>query len=159
MTVTRVDIVAAARKYLGRPLRHQGRIDAFDCVGIVLAVAEDLALADRNSRPILRTDYANYSRQPIDGFVHGECGRRLIDRQLSWPTSTFYFLRASLTPGDVLTLRLPTVPCHTAIVSELRGESAIVHAYSGARKVVEHRLDDAWFRRIAGVFSFPGVTT
>jgi hypothetical protein len=158
MTVTRADIVAAARKYLGRPLCHQGRADAFDCVGLVLAVAEDLGLADTNSRPIHRTDYANYSRQPIDGFVHDECVRRLTARNLSWPESPFYFLRASLAPGDVLTLRLPTVPCHTAIVSQLRGEPAVIHAYTPARKVVEHRIDDAWLRRIAGVFSFPGVT-
>jgi cell wall-associated NlpC family hydrolase len=143
---TRADIVAAARHYLGQPLRHQGRAGALDCVGLVLAVAEDLALLDVHGEPILRAQYANYSAQPVNGFVQEECARRLVES----PTGR-------LEPGDVLTLRLPTVPCHSAIVTEIAGGLAIVHAYSPAKKVVEHRLDDRWLHRIAGVFSFPDL--
>jgi uncharacterized protein YijF (DUF1287 family) len=67
-------------------------------------------------------------------------------------------LRQMLEPGDVVTVRLPAIACHTGIVSTLAGEPALVHAYNGAAaKVIEHRLDLAWLRRISAVFSFPGI--
>jgi hypothetical protein len=154
-TVTAAEVVAAARGYLGRRTQHQGRIGTFDCVGLVLAVAEDLGLVDVFGCPILRSDYANYSPQPADAFVEQECRRRLL--QTLRPVSNLSALRAALAPGEVLTLRVPTIPCHLGIVSTILSEPAVVHAYAGADKVVEHRLDDAWLRRISAVFGFPGV--
>ena len=59
--MTSAYVVATARRYLNLPTRHQGRTDATDCVGLVLAVAEDLALLDVAGVPILRAQYANYS--------------------------------------------------------------------------------------------------
>lgn len=151
------EIVAAARIYLGRPIRHQGRTDAFDCVGLVLAVAEDLALVDVAGEPILRAQYANYPAQPVNGFVHAECRRRLEVRMIPTIGDSLNKVRQELEPGDVLTLRLPSVPCHTGIVSEVAGEPGIIHAYSPVGRVVEHRLDNPWIHRIAGVFRFPAA--
>jgi hypothetical protein len=34
----------------------------------------------------------------------------------------------------------------------------MIHAYANVRKVVEHRLDDIWRSRIAGVYTYPGVS-
>ena len=144
---TRTEIVVAARKYLGFPMRHQGRLSALDCVGLVLAVAEDLELVDIRGVPIRRNDYLQYGPQPVNAFVHDECARRL----LACPTP--------IGPGDVLTLRVPLIPCHVAIVSEIPGQGlGIIHAYAESQNVVEHRLDEAWRNRIVGAFSFPGVT-
>jgi len=151
------DVIAAARKYLGTPIRHQGRSDAFDCVGLVLAVAEDLALVDVQGLPILRAQYANYPSQPVNGFVHEECSRRLEVRMIPTMRDSLAKVRQELEPGDVVTIRLPSVPCHTAIVSEVHREPGIIHAYSTVGRVVEHRLDNQWIHRIAGVFAFPGL--
>jgi hypothetical protein len=158
--VTRAEIVTAARKDLGRPLGHQGRGVAkngpLDCVGLVLAVAEDLGLADVHGRPIRRADYANYTAQPVSGFVQHECAARLVVASDGGIGVTAK--RAILKPGDVITLRVPAVPCHTAIVSPYGPAVAMIHAYSGVHKVCEHIMDDAWVARIAGIFNFPGVT-
>jgi cell wall-associated NlpC family hydrolase len=160
MAVARAQVVAAARKYLGRPVRHQGRgvgtNGAFDCVGIVLAVAEDLNLVDIHAMPIRRSDYANYGSQPASGFVQQECAARLCiasDGGIGTAAK-----RAILKPGDVITLRVPTIPCHAAIVGDFGTAFTMIHAYSSARKVAENIMDDAWVARIAGIFSFPGVT-
>ena len=48
--VTRTDIVAAARGWLGVPWRHQGRSRAgVDCVGLVVVVCRSLGLSDHDS--------------------------------------------------------------------------------------------------------------
>jgi cell wall-associated NlpC family hydrolase len=146
----RADIVAKAREFLGTPFQHQGRLKgkAMDCVGLVLCVAEELSIVDVEGNPILGAQYLNYGPQPTDRFVYDECLRRLRAKRAEEP----------LESGDVLSLRVPSVPCHVAIVSELQGGFGMVHAYSGGpEKVVEHVLDWKWCRRIEGVFSFPGT--
>lgn len=155
--MTPIDVVAAARKYLGHPIRHQGRTDAFDCVGLVLAVAEDLALVDVKGDAILKAQYANYPSQPVNAFVHDECKRRLEVRMIPTMRDSLVKVRQELEPGDVVTVRLPSVPCHTGIISQVHREPGIIHAYSPVGKVVEHRLDNHWIHRIAGVFRFPGL--
>lgn len=142
--ITRAQIIACARTWLGTPFRHQGRRkgSGIDCVGLPLMVMAELGLID------LREEYANYSSQPVGTLVLDECRRRLIEKPL-----------AEMSPGDVVCLRAPTVPCHVGIVTYLNGGLGLIHAYAGgARCVVEHILDGKWRRRIAAVFNVPGVT-
>jgi hypothetical protein len=155
MLPLRYRIMEQARQYLGTPFQPQGRLKgvALDCVGLPLCVAEDLGLVDRAGVPMLKSDYRNYSPQPLNGFVHDECVRRLFQHNVG-----------ELQVGDVLTLRVPRVPCHVAIVSEFCGILHMVHAYEGYAtkklpqgRCVEHVLTDKWRARIEGAFSFPGV--
>ena len=60
---------------------------------------------------------------------------------------------AARQPGDLLLMRFAREPQHLAV---LVGEN-IVHAYANAGRCVEHRLDDAWSRRIVRVYRFAGV--
>jgi hypothetical protein len=150
----RDEVVAAARAYLGRPLRHQGRRQALDCVGLVLAVAEDLGLRDQFDTLIQRTDYGHYGPQQVDGAVVRECARRLVSVLADTNPLT---IANALDPGRVLVLRAPHVACHAGIVSQLESGPGMIHAYPPSRKVVEHRIDAAWLGRIAGVFAFPEV--
>jgi hypothetical protein len=133
------------------PHRHEGRVKGIgiDCVGLPLCVAEQLGLRDRDGRPILGSDYRGYPAQPTDEFVHHECQRRLVEKPLE-----------AMKHGDILTIRWPTLACHSAIVTTVSGHLALLHAYSSPSvgKVVEHILDMKWKRRIAGVFEIPGVT-
>lgn len=153
--MTRSQIVAAAREYVGTPFQHQGRLKGFalDCVGLVLSVGEDVGAVDTDGKPFLRGQYPSYSSQPLDAFVHEECKRRMFQ------------MDAPLKDGDVITLRVPRVPCHVAIVSSVGGVLHMIHAYAGNctktfpnGACVEHVLDSKWSKRIEGVFEFPGVT-
>lgn len=150
-TCTADAFVGRSREYIGTPFRHQGRAigrgGGVDCVGLVLCVGEDLALVDRLGAPLSRRDYPGYNPQPTDNFVHLECRRRLLEKPL-----------VELVDADVLTIRIPHLPTHAAIVAIRAGIPYIIHAYSGGtKKVVEHILSEPWRRRIVGVFAVPGV--
>ena len=142
--ISRDQIIAEARKWLGTPFRHQGRIRGrgVDCVGLLLCVMRDLGIAD------WLTEFVTYPRQPMTDRVLEVCRARMIEIPLFEP----------MQPGDILVFRVPTVACHTAIVTELHGKPGIVHAYSPAGKVVEHCIDEKWRRRVAGCFLAPGVS-
>jgi hypothetical protein len=158
-TIAKAEFVAKAREYLGTPIRHQGRRKgphgAVDCIGLLLCVGEDLGIVDKHGVPTRRTDYLNYLPVPGDRFVHEECVKRLIQKS------------GAPEPGDVITLRVPMLPCHLAIVSSLQGSIGMIHATTsrGSRdprsqhgKVVEHILDGNWRWRIEGVFAVPGLS-
>jgi NlpC/P60 family putative phage cell wall peptidase len=148
-------VVECARSYLGTPYRHQGRLKGIglDCIGLALCVGADLGLNDREGKPVHRYMYADYSRQPLGEELQEECARRLVVKSFYPPADL-----SDVLPGDVLTMRVPSVITHLAIVSELTHGLGMIHSYSGVRKiVVEHLIDQKWARRIAGVFSFPGV--
>jgi len=121
---------------------------ALDCVGLILCVAEDLGLMDTRGVPLLRTDYRAYSTEPKGRFVHDTCVARLKQKSI-----------LDIRPGDVLTLRIPTDPCHAAFVGEIPGQGlSMIHCYQGgSATTIEHRLDENWRRRIVGAFELPGV--
>jgi len=145
---TKKDIESKAREYVGTRFQHQGRLKgrAMDCVGLPLCVADDLGLVDKLGVPFKKHDNANYSAQPLDRFVHEEAQRRMIEKPID-----------QMQPGDLVTIRLPDVPCHVAIISTVNGTIGMIHAYATIGKVVEHIMDVKWRRRIEGCFAFPGV--
>jgi len=154
---TRAQFIAKGREFLRTPYRHEGRLKniGIDCIGIPLCMCEELGISDKHGVPIRGGDYRGYPQQPTNNFVHEELQRRAIEKPVS-----------QMQPGDVLTICFPSIPCHVAIVTELRGHPAILHAYSlladSQRRglpgwVVEHVLDAKWRRRVAGVFTMPGV--
>lgn len=145
--VKRSQIVSKAREYRGTPFQHQGRLKgrSCDCVGLVLMVADELSIKDKNGVPIKGSDNANYSAQPMGRFVHEECQRRLREKPIS-----------EMKEGDVVTLRVST-PCHVAIISTVNGVTGMIHAYAPFGKVTEHIMDAKWRKRIEGVFEFEEV--
>jgi len=160
----REDVIAKAREFLGTPLAHQGRIKGkrIDCVGLVLCVADELGLFDKNGNSLGRNDHLNYGPQPLGNLVHETTKERLV---LKWEASQKTPM-PELTPGDVLTIRNPSAACHAGIVSSLNGSLSIIHAYAvgpelpglrNKQRVCEHVIDADWRRRIEGIFEFPGV--
>lgn len=124
-------------------------MQALDCIGLVLSVAEDLELRDRAGARILRRDYLHYARQPSGSLLEEECARRLLELPSADPSQ--------LVPGTVVTLRMRAGLCHGAIVTEVLGAPGLIHAHAAVGKVAEHGIDQAWQRRITAVFRFPGV--
>jgi cell wall-associated NlpC family hydrolase len=133
-------LVAEARRWLGTPFRHQGRIrgEGVDCIGLVLEPARALGLTDY--RP------GAYSRLPDAGTLQCELARHLV-------TVT----KAGMRPGDVLLVAAPLSPCHLALVGELGGAPTMIHASGPIGRVVEHGIDAVWEGRIRGVYRFPGL--
>ena len=167
-------VVEAARKYLKTPFLQRGRGigQGIDCIGVVLCVGADLGLNDKEGNPFTPQMYENYPNQPFGDELQEECRKRLIVKTLQNP------IVSEMLPGDIVTMRIPpeqifrklfvavtagTPITHVGIISEFykNGPLGVIHSLNSQsvnRKVVEHLIDLKWLRRIAGVFSFPGVT-
>ena len=127
-------IISAASAYLGTRWHHQGRSTAgVDCLGLVVLTARDCGISV--------TDRFGYSRQPDGQQLMAE-----LDVQLQ--------RIAEPEPGAVLLMRFERDPQHVALMAD---GGDIIHAYAMARKVVRHRLDAIWSRRIVAVYRFPWV--
>ena len=128
-------IIAAARGLLEMPFRHQGRASSgkTDCAGVICHVAE--------SHGLPYSDQTDYPRLPGSGRLESA-----LDDQpclIRVPVSTRQ-------AGDVLLMKFAGDPQHLAIFTG----STIVHAYETVGKVAEHRLDEAWERRIVRCYRF-----
>lgn len=131
--MTRDEIVAAARSYLGTRYHHQGRNRAgIDCAGLIVCVARDLGVEVG--------DVAGYARTP-----DGDSLRRAVEGQA--------VRVATAQPGDILLMRFDGDPQHLAIMTDY----GMIHSYAQARRVVEHRVDAEWAKRIVAAYQFPGV--
>ncbi len=65
---------------------------------------------------------------------------------------------ADLALGHVLLFRFRTEPQHMAIVGDDgNGRLTMIHAYSLAGRVVEHRIAPVWRARIVQAYALPGV--
>lgn len=133
----RTQAVAAARKRLGKGFRHQARgPDAYDCVGIVIAVANELGLSDFNT--------IAYSRAPDPQEM-----REALEKNLD------YVRWSEVLPGDVLWFRAPE-PQHLAVVTQL-DPMQMVHAFARVNRVVETGVDRFWRGRLVACFRYRGI--
>ncbi|GAB4511253.1 MAG: peptidase [Roseibium sp.] len=132
--MTGEDIVAAARRWLGTPFHHQGRVRGVgvDCAGLVIGAARELGIMD--------IDVTGYGHRPDDEEMERLVRAHLAEIPL-----------AEAAPGDVLLILIDRRPQHLAI----RSDVGMIHAYAPARKVVEHRIDAVWAARIHAAFRFP----
>lgn len=145
----REEIVAAARQYIGTPFQDKGRRlgQGLDCVGLVLCVAHDLGAVSKTGVALTRDLYNDYTAQPVGNFVHLKCHEHLIAKAVT-----------DMRAGDVVTMALPSAPCHVGFIGDSPNGLTLIHAYSGGgKKCFEQLIDHAWKRRIVGCFRFPGV--
>ncbi len=136
------DIVACARGWLGTRFHHQGRLKksdihkgGVDCLGLLIGVAEELNLA------FTKYDETSYSHYPDTEKLRKNLASVMKE-----------ILIENIEIGDILLLNVDGNPQHLAIVSEIAGELAIIHAYAPARSVVEHVLDGWWMEKIVTAF-------
>lgn len=137
MSVEGLDVVRQARTWLGTPYHHQGRLKGVgvDCAGLLIGVAHELGLSD--------FEIFGYPPRP-----DGDSLRRLCEAQMQAITLD------QAREGDVLLFRFDAHPCHLGILS---APDQLIHAYLPRRRVVEHTLDPAWWRQLAGLYRLPGV--
>lgn len=136
--VERAEIVAAARRYVGTPFRHQGRHREFgiDCRGLVSCVAYDLGLMD------VRID--DYDRQPNETRFRAEVRKHMDPIPFS-----------QLLPGDALTFFFGAER-HFGLVTKI-DPLTIVHAYEAVGRCVEQAVDQTISLRIRGCYRYRGV--
>lgn len=126
-----------ARTWLGTPYHHQGRVKGVgvDCVGLLIGVAHELKLSD--------FDLQGYAARPEGDSLRALCANHM--REIT---------QVDLRAGDVLLFKFDAHPCHLGL---LTAPDVVIHAYLPRRKVIEHRLDDAWWRVLASQYRLPGV--
>jgi NlpC/P60 family putative phage cell wall peptidase len=125
--ITREQIVAEARTWLGTRWQHQAYCKgvATDCIGLVGGIALELGMQGAREwadDPALH----NYGRTPDPKVLLDGCDRLLVRIPLH---------TAGL--GDILVMAFASEPQHFAIVSRV-DPMYLIHAYALARKVVEN---------------------
>lgn len=141
--MTREDIVAEARSWIGTPYRHQASLKGVgcDCLGLVRGVWRAMMGHEPERAPPYAPDWAEASR----GEPLAEAALRHLDA----------IACDQAAEGDVLLFRWRDglAAKHLAIVA---APDLMVHAHDGAC-VAEVALAPWWRRRIAYAFRFPGV--
>lgn len=141
--MTRDDIVAAARLWIGTPYRHQASVrgQGCDCLGLVRGIWRDCIGPEPEPVPPYAPDWAE---GPGPQTLLLAARRHLVEISLS-----------AWRPGDVLLFSMGAEhPAkHCAVVS---APARVLQAYWG-RAVCETSLVPWWSRRIVAAFSFPGI--
>ena len=142
--MTRAELVTVARTWIDTPWRHQGRLKGVgvDCVGFLSEVGRECGVLSVE-------ETANYQRRPDGKTLRAKLDRALILKPIS-----------DMRPGDVLLFNtVGAQPDHVGIVADYPAahELGVIHAYLPARKVIEHRIDASWRRKIVCAFHIPGL--
>lgn len=144
--MSRADIVASARGWIGTPYRHQASCKGggCDCLGLLRGVWREVVGAEPEPIPPYTPDWSEPER---------------VERLWAAATRHLEPLEASqndFEAGDVLLfcMRDGAVAKHLGIVSAAGDQPRFVHAYSG-HGVVESPLSRPWRRRVVARFAFP----
>ena len=148
--VSRADIVAEARSWIGTPYRHQASLKGAgaDCLGLIRGIYRVFCGPEKEPVTPYSPNWAEETRQ--------ETLRDAARRHLVEIDAAPFRDGEPLRDGDVILIRVrDRGPAkHAAIAS---GPDTIVHAYD-RHAVAENALPAAWRRRIAYAFEFPEVT-
>ncbi len=140
--MTRLDIVRAARGWLGTPYLHQASVkgQGADCLGLLRGVWREVLGEEPADVPAYTRDWS----EPQG------------DERL-WRAAQAH-LAPSVTPkeGDVLLFRMRhgAVAKHLGLQATVGDTPTFIHAYTG-HGVVESPLSAPWARRIVARFTFP----
>lgn len=138
--LTGLQIVEAARAFLGVPYQHQGRnTHGLDCAGLVLVTMQahgQLPEALKNPR------YARSSTAELVRYAAEYCQR------LDGPEV-----------GALVLMKWPgqREPGHSGLVTDRGPPFGLIHAVQQYLRVVEHRLGAPWSRMVHSYWRLPGV--
>jgi len=134
----RIDVAAAADKYINVPFRHKGRSrKGVDCLGLLILVGHDIGYLDKANITY------DYSEQP-DGLFLREELHKFFD----------YITAKQAGVGDIA-LMLGTnrdIGIHSCHLGILTTNGCMIHAYSDAQRVIRTRFNPKWRRLTRGYF-------
>lgn len=145
-------IITQARTWLGTSFVHQGRSKktstasgGVDCIGLIIGVAGELDIKAKDGiTPLVQYDQVNYSRSPDGETLKKELDAHFIAVELD-----------DIRVADILLTRIVESPQHVGFVGDyVHGGLSFIHAYQTENKVVEHRLDALWMRRVVAAYRF-----
>lgn len=139
------DVLAAARRWIGTPYRHQASLKGVgaDCLGLLRGIWREVMGTEPELPPPYTPDWSEASGEER---LLAAAQRHLFEVPM---------LQAG--PGDVGVMRMhPSGPAKHVVILAGRvvAESRIIHAYSG-HHVCETVLGHSWARRIVATFRFP----
>ncbi len=149
-------LTTLARSWIGTPYHHQARGPkgpggGVDCVGLLIGVSVEAGL--------IGTDYdpTGYAWETDGTQLQAELSRWADLVAFSEAEDGLGFWEAVAQEGDIAVFRVAGLPQHTGFISVIdygQGVTALglIHAYNTLGKVVEHRLDDRWARRMIGLW-------
>lgn len=144
--MSRAAILQEARLWLGTPYRHQAssRGGGCDCLGLLRGVWREVLGDEPETPPPYSRDWDEVARAEV---LLDAAKRHLTERS-----------EGEMLPGDVILFRMRrgAVAKHLGFCTAVTPGAAFIHAYAG-HGVVESSLSEPWRRRIASVFSFPGM--
>jgi NlpC/P60 family putative phage cell wall peptidase len=142
--ISRDEIVAQARRWIGTPYRHQASLigAGTDCLGLIRGVWRSLVGEEPEIMPAYTADWSETTGEEV-----------LMTAAAKW-------LRTkpadSDDVGDVIIFRMrhTSVAKHMGLAASRNGMPTFIHAYTG-HGVIETPLSSPWRRKIAGRFEFP----
>lgn len=137
---TRAEIVTEARRWLGTPFKHQGRVmgEGVDCGGVVVMLARRFGLDQDYTDPV------GYPSQP-----HNDYMERLLDRY------TIPVRPVERRAADILTFSFGRHLHHIGILS---APDRVIHAWNdGQGCVIESRLTGSFAHGMRRVYKFRGL--
>jgi cell wall-associated NlpC family hydrolase len=145
-----MDIVTQARTWLGTRFQHQGRVkQGVDCLGLIMGVAGELGLKDKHGKLFASHDEVTYPKQPSGAYITAKLCSLLDEVPLD-----------KAEPGHLALFTIADNPQHLAILTDYNesGARGLIHCDARSKRVVEHRLDDAWQSRLFKNFRISGTS-
>ena len=133
--ITPDELIRIARTWLGVPFAHQGRSrTGVDCGGLLICIGRDAGL-DIAEPPV-------YSASPDPDLIRVQLATHCDEIAIQ-----------DCQPGDVIWLSFAGDPRHVGLVTDI----GLLHAWAKPAKVVEHRIDATWQRRIRAAWRPRGL--
>ncbi len=139
-----MDVVLAARRWIGTPYVHQASTHGAgtDCLGLLRGVWRELRGAEPLAVPAYSPDWSD-----VSGHETLLIAAMTVLVRKPLPEAA---------AGDVLLFRMRAgaVAKHVGVAATVGAQPSFVHAYTG-HGVIESPLSEPWARRIVARFMFP----
>lgn len=131
-------VIAEARRWIGTPYQHQGRLHGVgvDCGGLIIEVG--------NALQLLSLTYSNYGRIPHQGMLRKVCDEQLVRI-------------GDVQPGCIALMSFVPHPAQEQHLGIITDEGTLIHAYAHAQACVEHRYSSVWRGRTWQLYKYAGV--
>lgn len=128
------ELVKKAREWLNTPWMHHQSLKKIgcDCVGFLAGCTKEAGY--------IIPKFPNHGHYPINDELKTYLELFLI------PNPDL----ENINEGDILLFKFTGINCHVGIATD----KGVIHACSFRKKVVEHRIDSIWRKRLVGRYQW-----